>query len=172
MGNEVEHLPAGASVMAWAVGYIVFSYTERMRSMIHSRIRIAPWVLTLEMLLCFVPLTWLFFATVIATRHGVFPARDAFLYMSASVLGPLGLGVAFANIFVKRRAGHPLLALLLLLSAWTIFSYTGQVLHNGTGISNWWRDWCLIALLPALASLHLTLLDRGLTGARPLYANA
>jgi hypothetical protein len=45
---------------------------------------------------------------------------------------------------------------LCLLAAWTLLAYTSQILTFGQShLSDWWREFVIIAVLPTLAVLHL-----------------
>jgi hypothetical protein len=57
--------------------------------------------------------------------------------------------------FRKKPRSRAINTVLALLAAWTLVAYTGEVLHNGAPVSQWWREFVLIALLPALALVHL-----------------
>lgn len=54
----------------------------------------------------------------------------------------------------SRPIGRSISALLVALALWTLLAFTGQLLHNGTCLTAW-REFLLIAGLPALAVCHL-----------------
>ncbi|MGH8180992.1 MAG: hypothetical protein ACRETR_08445, partial [Steroidobacteraceae bacterium] len=62
MINELDHVPGGASVLRWALGCALVSYLERLNIMTRSLTNLPRWLLSLEMAVCLVPLTWLFIA--------------------------------------------------------------------------------------------------------------
>ena len=69
--------------------------------------------------------------------------------------GPIGLAVALRAVFFTGvSVSRTTTTLLALLAGWTVLAYSGQVLHNGTFLSAW-REYVLIALLPAVAVMHL-----------------
>ena len=114
------------------------------------------WLLSLEMALCLIPLTWLFVAVLAMMARGVMPLEYGILSSSAALLGPIGLAVAMRIVFVTGGSvGRATTTILALLAAWTVLAYSGQVLHNGTPFSGWWREFVLIALLPSWAVVHL-----------------
>jgi hypothetical protein len=83
------------------------------------------------------------------------PLEYGILASSAALLGPVGLAVAMRIVFITRRSvGRATTIVLTLLAAWTVLAYSGQVLHNGIFLSMW-REYVLIAFLPALAVVHL-----------------
>lgn len=107
------------------------------------------------MLVCLVPLTWLFIAVVAMTARGAIPLEYGILSSSATLLGPIGLAVALRAVFFTGvSVSRTTTTLLALLAGWTVLAYSGQVLHNGTFLSAW-REYVLIALLPAVAVMHL-----------------
>jgi hypothetical protein len=157
MINELDYLPPDMSAVGWALGCIFVSYSERIRAMIRSLESLPRWVLALEMLVCFLPLTLLFAAVVVRGLHGGFTLHTSLLYGSGAVLGPLGLLAALRSIFFKSRGlSRATIAALCLLAAWTLAAYSAQILTFGQShLSDWWREFVLIAVLPALAVIHL-----------------
>ena len=156
MGNELEHVPRGASALRWALGCTLASYLERINIMTRSLTNLPRWLLSLELAVCLIPLTWLFIAILAMTARGRFPVEFGILSGSATLLGPVCLAVAVRIVFVRKGSvGRVTTTLLPLLAAWTVVAYSGQLLHSGTPFSAWWREWVLIALLPCWAVVHL-----------------
>ena len=156
MISELDHVPRGAAALWWALGCTFASYLERMRIMTRSLTNLPRWLLALEMAVCLVPLTWLFVAVLAMTVQGVMPLEYGMLSGSATLLGPLGLAVALRIVFFAGGSvGRTTATMLALLAAWTVLAYAGQVFHNGTPFSGWWREFVLIALLPSWAVAHL-----------------
>ena len=123
--------------------------------MTRSLTSLPRWLLSIEMAICLVPLTWLFIAVLAMTGRGVMPLEYGIVSGSATLLGPLGLAVALRVVFfTEASVGRITTVILLALAAWTVLAYTGLVLHNGDFISAW-REYVLIAFLPALAVAHL-----------------
>ena len=154
MASELDHLPHGASVLQWALGCLLVAYTERImdRSLTH----LPRWLLATEMAVCLVPLTWLFVAVIMVTAQGHMTLVWGLKYASAALVGPLGLALAARILFVRSRAlGRAAATLLALLAAWTFIAELGQSLDTGLPVSTWWRDFVLIAVLPAVAVSHL-----------------
>jgi fumarate reductase subunit D len=155
MANELDHISGGVSALWWALGCASVSYLERMNIMTRSLTSLPRWLLSIEMAVCLVPLTWLFIAVLAMTGRGIMPLQYGILSALASLLGPLGLAVAVRIVFfADKSVGRVMTIILTLLAAWTVLAYTDQALHNGTFVSTW-RDYVLIALLPAMAVLHL-----------------
>jgi hypothetical protein len=170
MINEFDYLPPDMSAVGWALGCIFVSYSERIRAMPRSLESLPRWVLTLEMLVCFLPLTLLFSAVVLRGIHGGFTLQACLLYCSGAILGPLGLLAALRSIFSSSPGmSRATIAGLCLLAAWTLAAYSAQILTFGQGhLSDWWREFVIIAVLPALAVIHLVFIHS--SGRGPLIA--
>src|ERR1700733_2220879 len=97
MINEMDYLPRPASAIGWALGCIFVGYAERIRSMTRSTLAVSPWILALEMIVCFAPLTFLFFAVVAAAARGAMTLQAYLLYGSVALVGPLGLAVGIGS---------------------------------------------------------------------------
>jgi hypothetical protein len=157
MTNELEYIPPGKSALRWALDCARMSYAERIRLIMTRTLTNLPrWLLTAEMAICLVPLTFLFLAVLTSVASGRMPVGDGLLYGSVALAGPAGIVVALLTLFFRKTPpGRTTNTILAVLAAWTLVAYTGQVLHNGTPVSQWWREFVLIALLPALALVHL-----------------
>jgi hypothetical protein len=157
MINELDHVPRDTSALWWALGCTFVSYLERIHIMARSITNLPRWLLSLEMAVCLVPLTWLFIAVFAMMARGRMSLEYGVLAGSATLLGPVGLAVAMRIVFATGGSvGCATTTILALLAAWTVLAYSGQVLHNGTPFSGWWREFVLIALLPSWAVVHLS----------------
>jgi hypothetical protein len=153
MRNEVHHISGNRAALKWALGCVFASYTERMRTMIASNPRISRWVLVLEMLFCFTPLTWLCLATF--ANLGRMQGKTGIFALTVAAAGPIGLIVAFKVVVLNRPSLTKFaMAALCLLAAWTMFAYSLQILAEAEP-GQLWREFVLIALLPALGVAHL-----------------
>lgn len=161
MTNELDYLSPDLSAVVWALGCLWVCYAERIRAMVRSLDSLPRWVLVIEMVVCFLPLTWLFSAVLQREFHGGFTLPEALLYGSASILGPLGFAAGICSIFSKSRALNRMtITALCLLTAWTLATYSTQVLTFGhSHLSEWWQEFVLIAVLPALAVLHVIFIN-------------
>ena len=156
MVNELDHIPRGAPALRWALGCALVSYLERVNIMTRPLTSLPRWLLSLEMAVCLIPLTWLFFAVLAMTARGLMPVEYAILTGSATLLGPISIAVTLRIVFVKKGSvGRVTTTMLALLAAWTVVAYAGQLLHDGMPFSAWWRDFVLIAILPGWAVVHL-----------------
>lgn len=118
--------------------------------------RVARWVLSLEMLICFVPVTVLFVGVILSATRGIWSISTSLLYASATLIGPIGLVISVKLLVLGQAIGRMTSTALCLLAAWTLVSYVTLVLKNQSSQSpDWWQILVLIALLPALAAGHL-----------------
>ncbi len=69
---------------------------------------------------------------------------------------------ALGSIFSKSAAvSRAAIVALCVLAAWTLAVYSLQMLTFGQSrLSDWWREFVLIAVLPVLAVLHLAYINR------------
>lgn len=156
MHNELEHLPRDAAALSWALGCALVSYRERLFVMVGSLSNVARWLLSIEMAVCLVPLTWLFIAVFVPTAHGTMPLRFGLLAGSGALLGPIGLVIGLRTMFVASGSLSKATTLVMaLLAAWTVIAYCLQLIQNGAAFSDGWRDFVLIVVLPAWAVVHL-----------------
>jgi len=158
MSHEIDHIPGNYTAFAWALGCVFASYTERIRAMIGSSPRISRWVLALEMLCCFTPLTLLCLATL--ANLGRMEGKTGIVALTVAAAGPIGLIVAFKIVVLNR----PLLtksamAVLCVIATWTGLPYTLKILAAGELVNDW-REFVLIALLPVLGIAHLLYLAK------------
>jgi hypothetical protein len=159
MTCELQYIPDDAAAFKWACGCVLASYYERIRNMTHTARSIPRWVLLLEMLVCFTPLTLLFLT--ICANFALFQGPEDFLRLSVTALGPLGSIVAFKTVVLSRPSlPEPASRLLCMLAIWTPVAYTAQLLLEHGTLVDWWRELILIALFPAMAAVHLILLAR------------
>jgi hypothetical protein len=157
MATELEYLPPDLQAVRWALGCVSASYIERMNPMLRSLAALPRPVLAMEMLICFLPLTLVFSTVINAASHGGYTSQAFLLYCSGSLLGPLGLAAAFHSIFLAPgRMSRTVIVGLGLLTVWTLAAYTSQLVNFGQSrLTDWWQEFVIIAVLPALAVLHL-----------------
>lgn len=156
MLNELEHIPRGASALSWALGCTFVSYRERVFVMSSSLSNLPRWLLSIEMAVCLVPLTWLFIAISAMVARGVVPLEYGVLSGSAALLGPIALVVGLRiSFFPSGSVSRTTTFVMAFLAAWTLLACSGELIHSGASFSQWWRDFVLIALLPTWAVIHL-----------------
>lgn len=159
MRNELEYVPQGFGAIRWSIGCLFASYKERAMVMEIGSIkttRISRVVLTLEMLLCFlVPTQSLLALFFIADYVPFWSTALAVLLLSTSLVGPLGLYLAFKSIVLERRQmSRSVMLLFCVLAGWTFFGNTFFVL-SVTSPGYELRGIILMALLPAAGAAHL-----------------
>jgi hypothetical protein len=156
---EVDHLPSAGAAMRWAIGCVFAGYIERMRTLNHPIGHVARWVLSLEMLICFVPITFLFVGVIFSAMRGVWPPATALRYASATLIGPIGLVISALVVVFRQTIGRVTRTALCLLAAWTSVSYLSLALkYAGGRLPDRWQIFqifVLVAVLPTLAVAHL-----------------
>jgi hypothetical protein len=159
MAAELAHIPDDAAALKWALGCVVASYSERIQHMTTVKPGLSRWVLCVEMF-CFLVMPTLGFFDVLTPPYYT-PLRATIFILSMALLGPVGLAVAF-KIVVLNRPELPAAAAwaLRILAAWALLADLMYLLaSNGAMELDWWRGYILIALLPALAAIHLIYLS-------------
>lgn len=163
MRSELEYISSDYAALQWALGVYVASCLERARVMSTDSLRLSRWLLSLEMLLCFAPLTFFTGVLVVVLLNGAMPTGFALLSLSATAVGPIGLVAAFRVIVLGRVSlGRTTTFVLGLLAAWPLVAFSSLSIGGAGPIGEWWREYVLIALLPAVGAAHLVLI-----GTRP-----
>lgn len=125
--------------------------------MIMGNARVSRWVLAVEMLLCFAPLTLLCLA--VFANLGRMEGKQGILALTVAAAGPIGLVAAFKAVVLNRASLNKIaVAALCVLVAWTALAYSLQIRADNAPVGEWWRDFVLIALLPVLGVAHLVYL--------------
>jgi hypothetical protein len=122
MMHEQEHLPPDASAVSWALGCVCVSYRGRIRAMIRLPNELRREALLVILLLCLIPASWSFtyVASNIAQDYPLSPGARLILG-SATLIGPIGLAVAFWTLASSSRPpGKMLMVVLCALTAWAI----------------------------------------------------
>ena len=170
MTHELAYVRDDVEALKWALGCVATSYSERIKAMQTGTLNgMSRWVLALEMFACFVPLSLLFAAVVGVMAAGIMPAPDALLYLSAAVSGPIGLAVALNVIARNRAVSKMLLATMLVAASWTLAAFVIQGRPGmDSPITSQWREFVLIALLPAVGAAHLAFVAKRTPRARAM----
>jgi hypothetical protein len=170
MTHELAYVCDDVEALKWALGCVAASYSERIKAMQTGTLNgMSRWVLALEMLACFVPLSALFAAVVDVMAAGIMPAPDALLYLSAAASGPIGLAVALNVIARNRAVPKMLLAAMLVAAAWTLAAFVMQGRPGmDSPMTSQWREFVLIALLPAVGAAHLAFVAKRAPRARAM----
>ncbi len=122
------------------------------------------WILAIEMLVCFVPLTLLGVGVVGEALGGRMPAASAMLYLSVVATGPLGLVVSVRRLVGGvTPLGRGTVIVLCIAAGWTLLAYVLLPYNARSPISEWWREFVIIALLPSIGVVRLVLGNRGVS---------
>jgi len=156
MRNEVHKIPDNHAALVWAIGCVFAGYRQRVRTMIGTNPRISRWVLVLEMLCCFTPVSFLCLAVL--ANLGRMEGRTGIIALTVALAGPIGLIVTFKVVVLNRPSlTRSAIAGLCTLSAWTGVAYSLHIIAGGEP-AHVWREFILIALLPVLGIAHLVYL--------------
>lgn len=159
--NEIEHLPDDRAALRWSLGCLLAGYKERMHAMNMRHLQVSGWLLGIEMLLCFAPMSFLGLAVIPATITGNMPLTDALIYLSIAAVGPVGLIVAFRTIVLRRPApGNPVLIAMCVFAALPIIAFELQSIGGLEALGQSWREAVLLAILPAAGVAHLIYIAR------------
>lgn len=171
MRAELDHVKSDRDALEWAMGCVWASLKERGTAMLNSDGRISRSVLVLEWLMCFVPLSLVWF---VGARYIVnFGATaDIVVAMAFGTLGPIALVAALLTTF-SRSARTPDRLLNVLAGAFALMVVLQLANAGATGKLNlaWFKFdlavFVLFSLLPLLGSLHLAYLSRKLPTEKP-----
>jgi len=153
MRNEMHYISGDRTALRWALGCVFTSYAERIITMLDSSTRISRWVLSLEMLCCFTPVTLLCLAVL--ANLGRLDGMTGMLALTVAATGPIGLLIALKVVVLNRPSlSKFVVGALCILAAWTGLAYSLHTLIYGQPVREW-RELVLIALLPALGITHL-----------------
>lgn len=183
MHAEFLHIHTDRQALHWAVGCLLVSIKERMSIMITGNLKISRWLLTPEMLLCFLPLTllWLdgidgrsgllrlgraqidkyFFATPSGTWLWIALASGIVL----ATVGPMALIAAFRWIVWRRSVENralrtALIAAPILVGLMSLIARAASDGASGFDLAaadafDFWSGVFLLSVLPALGAAHL-----------------
>ena len=117
---------------------------------------ISPFVLALGILMCFGPVTWRFASVFWLDDSGVIPTLGLALYvLSKSLIGPVGLVVAFKSVVLRRPSlGWATVSTLCVAAAWSLM-VTNTWLPSFPPFINNWLGLVLLGILPAIGVAYL-----------------
>jgi hypothetical protein len=148
---EIEHIGDDRAALAWSLGCLGAAYSTRISAMRMGSLKTARPLLALEMLVCFVTLTAVFFAALSAViAAGGRPPPLPGMLLAASALGPAGLLAALGPALLGAAPSRASIALLTGLGTLTLAACANGVLPTPS-----WRDAVLCVLLPFVAVAHL-----------------
>ena len=178
MRAELAHVPENERV-TWAIGCLAAAIQQRVTSMRRGTLQVAPWVLMIELVFCFLPITIGWFDSVFGSSGVVHLnlaiAREFFLGTSlgtmvlammiagaiVGLVGPVGLlwtlGTLTKRVSVPRRLGIAMIGSLLTYGSGALalhfFAGPGAYAANLEFV-------VLIILLPIAGVAHLMYLTR------------
>lgn len=159
--SELDFMTNSYESFIWSLGIVWASYKERLCAMSIAEPQLSKPLLTLEVLTCFMPSSFLWAWTLAAATNHMLPAGAALCLASAASIGPVGLAV-FGQVALgisgsqgRRRsvaltflAGWSSVVILLLPDTPTPFKELP------------WRDCVLFIILPLIGAAHYTYLER------------
>jgi len=148
-------LSAGTAPLYDAVTFGKLKYMNR------ANLRIAKWLLAIEALVCFAPLTLLWLAAILNITH--FLGEPGILLATAlATIAPLALLLALRHIAIGRPLHHRTqIGLAMAFGAVGLLQVTAMHAAQGPKIFWFHGEWGIVLLcsiLPALCCLHLSLL--------------
>ena len=183
MRSEFDHIKDERRAFLWALGCLLTGINERITTMINGNLKISRWLLAPEMLLCFVPLTWLWLDAIdgssgltrldMAAIHKHFlavPGGTAFLITliagaALATIGPIGLFAGFRTIVMGRPLKSAWLRVALICAPilYGAMALLFRLSEMGTAAFDFaavdafdfWSGIVLLSALPALGAAHL-----------------
>lgn len=164
MRAELDHVAADDAALRWALGCVLAGAMERM-NMLNANGSISRWVLSLEWLMCFTPLTLIWIAAVHASVGREHVPMEVIVATAFGTLGPVALIVSLAAT-LRRSLGRS-----SLIAAWLVAAFASSAtlqLVNAAASGRLRLQWfqidlsvfVLLSVLPLLGSLHLLHLAR------------
>ena len=163
MQCELEYVKSDRVALDWALGCVWASLWERANAMLNSNGQISKWVLALEWLMCFVPLTLLWGVAIAFLLRYENAPLDIVVATVAGSLGPIALIVSMGATFFEW--GAKLGKIARLLTAGFAFLTILQLVNVFVRLKLSWFDLdgsiiVLLNVLPLLGCLHLAHLSR------------
>lgn len=165
MRAEIDFIESDFAALNWAVGCVLASVRERGADMLQTDGQISRWVLVLEWLTCFVPLTLIWgVAVVYMTSRGSAPP-DVLVPTLAATLGPVALIVSLVATLSAGRARVARFASLLAIGFLIVAVLQLVPVGMSGRIGLQWFQFkaslfVLFTLLPLAGCLHLNHLSR------------
>ena len=174
MNAELAHVRESERTQ-WALGCLIAALRQRFAPMHTDSLRISPWVLSLELTACFVPITFGWADTVFGTSGVIHlnsaiiakffldtPLSTAVLAMTIAgaivgIIGPIGLLLTLQAVRTGTGMRNRTLALIMLVSLGSYgLASMGLRLIAGPGAYAATLDFIvLIIVLPMLGIAHL-----------------
>lgn len=177
MKVEIQNQTDDIQALKWALGCLKTSTMERIKTMKTGTLRVSKTVLSLEVVCCFIPVSFVFaqliYEILNSISHGggfTNPNTVEMLIMiftAFTLIGPIGiilglryllggainLGVILKPILTILAAGIVIVGLIWLM--------TFEDMIEMARFDDWWLAISMVALMPALAIFHLLYLSQG-----------
>ena len=175
MLTEFYYLENKCNALPWAAGCVIAAIIVRLDLMIIGNLKISRWLLAIEMIFCFIPLTFVWFDMLFGSS-GVIQLNLEIIQMYfinsttgqvmlvtmlsmslVGILGPVGLIAAFrsilsgrsiyGSIFNRIQISGPIVLGMIYLSGWLLTPTALRFDHFGFLL--------LCSILPALGAAHI-----------------
>lgn len=168
MKVETEYLSSDVQALIWALACVKTATTERVKIMKTGTLRVSRFVLSLEVLCCFIPVSIVLTDLIYTAFKLQFSYENEIIFVYTAIvfclIGPVGiiLGLKFLlqKSFNIGKRLKPLLSILaigiVLISFWFI-----QITSGNVSLVDSWMVFILIALMPAMAIFHMIYLSQG-----------
>lgn len=172
MRAELDYAKSDAAALSWAFGCVLAGMNERVHTMMIANGRISRWILIVEWLACFGPLT-LLWCFAVANAFSPDAPSVVLVVAAAGAIGPLALAISMLTTLTGAQRGLlPVAQGLAVLFAIAVLLRLADALANGGLRLQWFESngsvFVLLALLPLAGSLHLV----HILGSRPSNAPA
>jgi hypothetical protein len=159
MRAELDYAKSDAAALSWAFGCVLAGMKERVHTMMISNGRISRWVLIVEWLACFGPLTalWCF---AVANAFGDDAPMVVLVTAAMAAIGPLALATSMLATLggAQRRLRRVAQGLEVVFAIAAVLRLADVIADGGLRLQWFESDgsvFVLLALLPLTGSLHL-----------------
>jgi hypothetical protein len=160
MRAEFDQIKDKDGQVNWALGCVIASYRERFKVMNRSSLLVSKWVIGIEALLCFGPLSLLWFIAV-ARLHQFLHEPKVLVDIALTAIDPLSLIIALRFVLLGKALNRSLqLSLAIAFLGIGLLMIAGKYLMPNQAFFWGGVEWELIALfsiLPAFCCWHLSL---------------
>jgi hypothetical protein len=180
MRAELDHIDSDYEAVRWALGCALAAITVGRTDMDMGTLRVSRFVLALEMVLCFVPLAFVWVDVVVGNSgvawldpdsvrcyylgntEGVAALAKMFAGALIGVLGPLGLIVALRYIVFGRGLTRGLISFVMIAGPLVLglVYVVGNLATDTRFTPSWFGFYVMFVGLPVAGALHLLYLGR------------
>ncbi|HVY22374.1 MAG TPA: hypothetical protein VG962_03395 [Steroidobacteraceae bacterium] len=159
MHAELEHVEQHHA-LRWVIGCVIACYIERLKIMNRSKFIISRWLLSVEILVCFLPATILWIFAMLNMSSFI---EKQIMIVSASliIIVPINLWLGLRFVVMQRPLRYKVhVVSTLLLAVCAVLQSFGMQNPEREALFFWFEfDWGLIFMLlvlPALCCWHLS----------------